>query len=105
MNSLPLHITADTGAGPLGLWPVAGATGFYRLFGTGGDCMFLYTITQPATGAFETGAGHLKDAATLVRDRIISSSNHGRAVDFPPGVKIIRNHIARGAADRTGAPA
>ncbi|MBI1215672.1 MAG: hypothetical protein GC185_07630 [Alphaproteobacteria bacterium] len=96
MENSPLHTSRDTGTGALSLLPGSGGPGFYRLFGTGGDCMFLYAIHHPETGDFETGAGHLADAATLVRDCVIASSNAGRHVDFAGGVKIIRNRLDQG---------
>jgi hypothetical protein len=91
MTNTARQTSADAGAGALSLRLENGCIPFYRLFGTGGDCMFLYAIEQPETGLFETGAGHLRDAATLVRDCVIASSNNGCPVDFPAGLKIIRN--------------
>lgn len=53
--------------------------------------MFLYRICDRATGAWETGAGHLARADLLVRDRVIDSSARGAHVCFGAGVKDVVN--------------
>lgn len=63
---------------------------FYKAFGTGGSDMFLYHIRHTNKDEWETGAGHLSDAGTLVRDTVIASSVSG-TVDFSPGGKIVVN--------------
>jgi hypothetical protein len=78
--------TTTTGTGTVTL---AGASSGYQSFaaiGTGNTT--YYTITDPATGAWEVGIGtYTSSGTTLSRTTILSSSNAGSAVDFAAGTK------------------
>jgi hypothetical protein len=89
--------SAVTGLGPATLLGVVpGWRSFFQAFGTGVQC--YYEIEHTEVGAWETGEGHLTDATTLVRDRVVSSSTGG-FVSFTAGVK--RVFVSRPAeADR-----
>lgn len=52
--------------------------------------MFFYHIHTPDYSEWETGVGHLQDAATLVRDTVIASSHHDDIVPFGAGVKTVK---------------
>lgn len=86
--------TVSTGTGALFLSPAAGCRGFAEAFGTGGNDMFFYCIRHRSAGEWEVGTGHMSDAATLVRDTVISSSNGGAKVAFAAGEKDVVNDIA-----------
>jgi hypothetical protein len=94
MADLLKHTSASTGAGNMVLRFLPRQKSLFDAYGRGGDAMFLYSITHPDTGEWEQGAGHLRDAATLVRDYVIASSNNGMPVHFSDGEKIIRNENA-----------
>jgi hypothetical protein len=64
---------------------------FAMRYGTGGNDMFFYTIRHDAKGEWECGTGHMADAVTLVRDRVIASSAAGGLVDFSRGDKRVDN--------------
>ena len=96
--------TMTTGCGPVVLAAAPGNRSFYSAFGAsekdgGGTDVFLYLIRHRTTGEWEVGTGHLSDAATLVRDTVVASSNSDCAVDFSPGVKDVTNNIYELAYD------
>jgi hypothetical protein len=95
--------TLSTGRGPVTLALERGSRSFYSAFGAGknggGDDAFLYLIRHRTAGEWEVGTGHLSDAATLVRDTVMASSNHDTPVSFSPGVKDIMNNIYGGFYD------
>lgn len=86
--------TASLGSGALLLSAVAGCRSFADAFGTGGNDMFFYCIRHRGAGEWEVGTGHMSDAATLVRDHVIASSNDGSKVSFSAGEKDVVNDIA-----------
>jgi hypothetical protein len=81
-----LESTGVTGAGPATL---GGAQPGYRSFNAavGVSVQCYYSIEDAATGDWEIGEGHLSGATTLVRDRVVESSNAGALVAFLPGAK------------------
>lgn len=85
--------TASTGTDALLLTDVAGYRSFYAAFGTGGSDMFFYALRHTVLDEWEVGTGHLSDAATLVRDTVIASSNAGAVVNFSAGDKDVINDI------------
>lgn len=89
MTCTTRHTSRSCGTAALILAPLEKAQSLYALYGAGGENMFLYSIHCPATGQYETGAGHLQDAVTLRRDCVMSSSAGGRRVNFRAGEKII----------------
>lgn len=93
VSNIVYQRTASTGAGAISLAALAGYRSFYAAFGTGGSDMFFYCIRHTALNEWEVGTGHLSDAATLVRDTVIASSNAGAAVDFSAGDKDVVNDI------------
>ncbi len=86
--------TISIGGGALLLSSVQGSRSFVSAFGTGGSDMFFYFIRHRSAPEWEVGTGHMADAATLVRDHVISSSNGGAKVLFSPGEKDVVNDIA-----------
>ena len=86
-----LEISTGLGAGALPLSKAPGFAGFYGLFGIGGNDMFFYHIHHAEHDEWEMGTGHLQDAATLVRDTVIASSQEGKHVDFSRGIKRVIN--------------
>jgi len=91
--------TPSTGCGPLALAAQGDRRSFYSAFGSGGADVFLYLIRHRVTNEWEVGTGHLSDAATLVRDTVVASSNNDAPVDFSGGVKDITNNIYEGPYD------
>ena len=91
--------TQSGGLGPLALTAQSGNRSFYSAFGHGGADVFLYLIRHRSCEEWEVGTGHLSDAATLVRDRVIASSNGDLPVDFSAGIKDITNNIHEGFYD------
>lgn len=93
----------STGCGPVALSTQGGSRSFYSAFGAGKDNggadVFLYLIRHRAVNEWEVGTGHLSDAATLVRDTVIASSNKDMVVNFSAGVKDITNNINEGPYD------
>lgn len=85
--------TTSTGTDALLLADVAGYRSFYAAFGTGGSDMFFYALRHTVLDEWEVGTGHLSDAATLVRDTVIASSNAGAVVNFSAGDKDVINDI------------
>jgi lysophospholipase L1-like esterase len=85
--------TAGTGSGALALTPAPGRRSFFSAFGAGGTNAFYYFITHTAMAEWEAGTGHLSDAATLVRDTVLDSSNGGAAVNFSAGRKDVVNDL------------
>lgn len=86
--------TTSIGSGALLLSGVHGSRSFASAFGTGGSDMFFYFIRHRSAPEWEVGTGHMADAATLVRDHVISSSNGGAKVSFSSGEKDVVNDIA-----------
>jgi hypothetical protein len=95
--------TQTTGCGPVILAAQSGNRSFYSAFGAGKDNdgadVFLYLIRHRAADEWEVGTGHLSDAATLVRDTVVASSNNDLTVNFSAGVKDITNNIYEGPYD------
>lgn len=93
VSNIVYQRSVTTGAGAFGLSALAGYRSFYTAFGTGGSDMFFYCIRHTTLSEWEVGTGHLSDAATLVRDTVIASSNGGAAVLFSAGNKDVVNDI------------
>lgn len=85
--------TVGTGTGALTLTDVAGRRGFYSAFGSGGTDAFFYFISHESAAEWEAGTGHMSDAATLVRDTVLDSSNGGALVNFSAGTKEAVNDL------------
>lgn len=85
--------TLSAGASDIDLQPQKGCRSFYAAFGQGGHDVFLYMIRHRRCNEWEVGTGHLSDAATLVRDTVVASSNADAPVLFSPGVKDVINNI------------
>jgi hypothetical protein len=79
--------TTTTGTGNITLSGTApsGKVDFNTAFGT--TQRFYYTIQGQSGSEWETGEGYLSASTTLVRDRVIASSNSGSAVNFSAGTK------------------
>lgn len=79
--------TTTTGTGNVTLSGTAptGLVDFNAAFGT--NVPFYYTIQGQSGSEWETGEGYLSASTTLVRDRVIASSNSGAAVNFSAGTK------------------
>ena len=60
---------------------------FATVYGLGAANTFPYTIENRLTNEWETGIGYLSDANTLVRDRVVASSNANSKVSFAAGSK------------------
>lgn len=86
--------SVSTGTGAMVLTAQSGCRSFASAFGTGGNDMFFYFIRHRSAAEWEVGTGHMADAATLVRDNVISSSNGGAKVAFSAGEKDVVNDIA-----------
>ena len=68
--------------------PIGGFQSFSNVFSTGGIDVFYYCIINQSAAEFEFGTGHMSDAATLVRDTVISASQMG-STNFSAGAKIV----------------
>ena len=80
--------TTTTGTGDITLSgsPPSGFQSFNAALGVGPG--FYYSIFS--TGSeWEMGEGHLSGSTTLVRDKVLSSSNAGAAVNFSAGTKTV----------------
>lgn len=86
--------TTTTGTGDLTL---AGALTGYRTINAaiGANRPFVYSIEAvdangvPTTGGWEVGVGYLSSSTTLVRYRVLRSSNSDNAVNFITGTKYV----------------
>ncbi len=94
ISNLVQQATLSTGTGNIVLSPQNGRQSFNAAFGTGGSDMFFYFISHRTAAEWEVGTGHLFDAATLVRDTVISSSNANAPVNFSAGDKDVVNDVA-----------
>lgn len=56
----------------------------------GTDIRFPYAIGQDDQSEWETGIGYMSASTTMVRERVIASSNSNNAVNFSSGTKKIR---------------
>lgn len=70
---------------------------FNAAFGTGTANRFRYVIHHRTALQWEIGQGYLSDATTLVRERVIASSNSNNAVNFSSGTKDV--HCAPASVD------
>lgn len=89
--------TTSTGTGNITLSGTA-PTGFVD-FNTahGTNMVFYYAIIGGVE--WEVGSGYLSTSTTLVRDRVISSSNSGSVVNFSSGTKDVINTLPAECAD------
>lgn len=90
--------STTTGTGDFTL---AGAVTGYVSFNTAFSTTHQFTYVIEAvdangtpTGDWEVGDGHLSGSTTLVRDRVIASSNANAAVNFAAGSKNVFNALA-----------
>lgn len=90
--------TTTTGTGNI---TTAGAvTGFITFntaFGTGSSNVFQYVIDSSTGSEWEVGIGYMSASTTLVRSRVLASSNSGSAVSFSAGTKNVRGTLAAAA--------
>lgn len=94
LKDLKIRQTTEvTGVNPAPLQGAPGCRSFYSAFGCGGADAFLYMIRHRDAFEWEVGTGHLSDAATLVRDTVVASSNGDKPVEFSAGLKDITNNI------------
>jgi hypothetical protein len=79
--------TTTTGTGNLTLSGTAptGFQSFNTAFGTG--TYFYYVISSSSGSEWEVGRGVLTASTTLVRDKILASSNSDNAVSLSAGTK------------------
>ncbi len=94
--------TTTTGTGDLTLSGTA-PTG-YQTFNAapqiGVGPRFGYSISSVGGSEWETGFGYLSASTTLVRDRVMASSNAGAAVNLSAGTKdVFLTQIAASIAD------
>ena len=86
--------SVSTGTGDLTVIAVNGKQSFDAAFGHGSTTdVFDYFVSNQAAAEWERGTGHMSDAATLVRDTVLESSNSNAAVNFSAGTKDISNDI------------
>lgn len=76
--------TTTTGTGDLTL---GGAVSAYITFNTAFGVGPHFTYLVGAGTEWEVGVGHLSASTTLVRDRVMASSNSGALVNFAAGSK------------------
>ena len=93
VSNLVHQSATATGTGALTLTAQSGRQSFYAAFGTGGTNVFFYFISHRTAAEWEVGTGHLSDAATLVRDTVLASSNANALVNFSAGTKDVVNDI------------
>ncbi len=92
--------TTTTGTGDLTLSGTA-PTG-YQTFnaGVGVGPRFGYAISSVGGAEWETGFGYLSGSTTLVRSRVMASSNSNAAVNLSAGTKdVFLTQIAASVAD------
>lgn len=79
--------TTTTGTGDLTLTgtPPTAKVSFNAAFGT--NFRFTYCIQHQTLGDYEVGYGYLSASTTLVRERIIVSSNSNAVVSLAAGTK------------------
>ena len=78
--------TTTTGTGDITLAGAAtGCVSFNAFFGTNTPC--AYYVATSGAAEWEAGIGHLSGSTTLVRDRVLCSSNSNAAVSFSSGTK------------------
>lgn len=110
--------TTTTGTGNITLAGSAptGFVTFASVYATGTLQRIPYAIVHQSANEWEVGYGSLSASTTFVRDRVVSSSNAGAAVNFSAGTKDIwvdipaewmRETLPRGRIEmmRVGAPA
>jgi hypothetical protein len=95
------ELSSTTGTGNFTLVNVNGKNNFNDAFGTGGSDVFDYFISHQSAAEWERGTGHMSDAATLVRDSVIESTNADAAVDFSAGTKDVINDVPAAIQLRT----
>jgi hypothetical protein len=80
--------TTTTGTGNLTL---AGAASNFQTFNTafGLNIRFHYFIEDSTNGAWEDGEGYLSNSTTLVRERVIASTNSNALVNLGSGTKAV----------------
>jgi hypothetical protein len=80
--------TTTTGTGNLTL---AGAVSNFQTFNSafGLNVVFHYTIEDNTNNAWEEGEGYLTNSTTLVRARVITSTNSNALVNFGSGTKAV----------------
>lgn len=78
--------TTTTGTGNL---TTAGAATNFRTFNTafGTNRRFFYWIVDDTNSDWEHGVGYLSGTTTLVREKVLSSTNAGAAVNLSAGTK------------------
>jgi hypothetical protein len=88
--NLVLQTSTSTGTGAFTLTAQNGKKTFATAFSTGSTPnVFWYFISSAAAAEWEVGSGHMSDAATLVRDTVLESSNANAAVNFSAGQKYV----------------
>lgn len=86
--------SATTGTGDFTLSALQGKQSFNAAFGNGATTnVFFYFISNQAQSEYEWGTGHMSDAATLVRDKVLGGSNGTSAVNFSAGTKDVTNAL------------
>lgn len=84
-----------------GNFTLAGAVSQFRTFTSvfATNQRFFYAIVGQTGTEWEVGEGYLSGATTLVRDRVIASSNSNAAVNFSAGTKDVFSTIPAESAD------
>lgn len=96
MSSLDLvadlveETTTTTGTGNLTLAGASGAGLRTINAAIGTNHRFSYAIGQDDQSEWETGIGYLSGATTMVRERVVASSNSNALVNLSAGTKKVR---------------
>lgn len=78
--------STTTGSGNITL--AGAATGFITFnTGVGQNVRLYYAIVNQSSNEWEVGQGYLSSSTTLVRDKVMSSSNSNAVVTFSAGTK------------------
>ena len=85
--------STTAGTGNITLAGEAGWLRFSDIFAISPAAYFLYQIRNDdavvGSAEIESGIGYLADADTLVRDKVLRSTNSNAAVDFSSGAKVV----------------
>lgn len=105
-SDLTLETGSVTGTGDVTLAAFPYYRRFSNEFATGADNKFYYCIRHRAADEWEVGVGYLSATSTLVRERVLRSSNANALVSFTAGDKDVISDIpaayqSEGSLNRT----
>jgi len=99
LDDLVAESTTSTGTGSLTLSSGAGGLrSFATVYSTGSSNKFPYHIRHASASEYEQGIGYMSDATTLVRSRVLKSSNSDAAVSFSAGEKAVVSDLPASVA-------